>query len=144
MITTQDRTRCVFINMFILHLKLTFMKIWKSLIVALSSNESSDTTSTHHCDTVVLVAARCVAGAKEGGGVSRARGHGEDHVYHTCIHAFPNEAWTPSGAQTLWVNASFSGESQAEPRRTTSKQPPSNDCVRSGAGLNVSKSLVLQ
>lgn len=58
--------------------------------------------------------------------------------------AFPNEAWTPRGAQTLLVNVSSSGESQAEPRRTTNKQPLSNDCVRSGAGLNVPKSLELQ
>lgn len=41
----------------------------------------------------------------------------------------------PEGAQTLLVNVSSAGESQAEPRRTTNKQPPSNDCVRPGAGL---------
>lgn len=27
--------------------------------------------------------AQCVVGAREAGGVSRARGHGEDRVYHT-------------------------------------------------------------
>lgn len=34
------------------------------------------------------------------------------------------------------------GKGQAEPQGTTNKQPSNNDCVRSGAGLNVLKPLV--
>lgn len=40
--------------------------------------------------------------------------------------------------------ASKQEKGQAEPQSTTNKQAPNNECVHSGAGLNVSDSLVLQ
>lgn len=87
--------------------------------------------------SVWLCGARCVVG-----GVSRARGQAEEHVFHSRIHAFPDEAWTPRGAWTplvkrllLWRKSGW---------RTTNKQPRSSKSVSSGAGLNVSKSLVLR
>ena len=72
------------------------------LNVVFSSHENKDDTSTHCCNSGVRLCRELR--------VSGTRKRGEGRVFHTCTHAFPNEAWNPRATQTPLVNISFAEE----------------------------------
>lgn len=100
------------------------------------------------CDSVrspvwgqqLCVTSECVVGAKRARRTQQGQGGADRMLFF--IPAFQMRHEVPEELRHChWTSHPTWREVTMKPRRTTSKQPPSNDCVRPGADPNVLKSL---